>query len=176
MKQELLSELSDLLKLGKEHLNFLERLDNGRLEQLLERANIVAHKLKFIPQEDRPNVLILGDLNADRLLDDAYTKALLALSGGRFAELEKADKIIVRSPEGQPADRLFAGFPAFSELYFSNTGAYHRGELYLVDGRSYLNGDGEQLADDVELLAEIIYPKYFIYGGEGTRWNRFEME
>jgi iron complex transport system substrate-binding protein len=45
--------------------------------------------------------------------------------------------------------------------------------VYLADGNQYFNRPSQKLVDTIELLAEIIHPKQFIFGFEGKAWLKF---
>ena len=54
--------------------------------------------------------------------------------------------------------------PGFAELK-----AVKNNRVYLADGNQYFNRPGPRIVDSIEILAEIIHPKQFIYNYEGVK-------
>jgi iron complex transport system substrate-binding protein len=65
---------------------------------------------------------------------------------------------------------LLLALPGFSELK-----AVKNNRLYIADGNQYFNRPGPRIVDSVEILAEIIHPKQFIFGYEGSGWIKFDL-
>jgi iron complex transport system substrate-binding protein len=82
--------------------------------------------------------------------------------------------IIVLMPCGFSMDRtlrevnLMLELPGFAELK-----AVKNNRLYITDGNQYFNRPGPRIVDSIEILAEIINPKQFIFGYEGDGWMKF---
>ncbi|PLW91050.1 MAG: cobalamin-binding protein, partial [Mucilaginibacter sp.] len=47
--------------------------------------------------------------------------------------------------------------------------------VYIADGNQYFNRPGPRIVDSLEILAEIIHPKQFIFGNEGNGWVKFAL-
>jgi iron complex transport system substrate-binding protein len=45
-------------------------------------------------------------------------------------------------------------------------------QVYLTDGNQYFNRPGPRIADSLEILAEILHPRMFRFGHEGSGWRR----
>ncbi len=45
----------------------------------------------------------------------------------------------------------------------------------LSDGNQYFNRSGPRIVDSIEILAEILHPKQFIFGYEGSGWVRLNF-
>jgi len=60
--------------------------------------------------------------------------------------------------------------PGFGEL-----NAVKNNRIYIVDGNQYFNRPGPRIVDSVEILAEILHPKQFIFGYEGEGWIKFSF-
>ena len=58
--------------------------------------------------------------------------------------------------------------PGFAELK-----AVKNNRLYIADGAQYFND--KNTVDSIEILAEIINPKLFVFGYEGAGWIKFEV-
>ena len=55
---------------------------------------------------------------------------------------------------------------------FTAVKAVKNNRLYIV-GKDIYTGETLDIVDKAELLAEIIYPKQFIFGYEGEGWIKF---
>jgi len=56
---------------------------------------------------------------------------------------------------------------------FSDMKAVKSNRVYIADGNQYFNRPGPRIVDSIEILAEIIHPKQFIFGYEGDGWIKF---
>jgi len=65
---------------------------------------------------------------------------------------------------------LLLQLPGFADLQ-----AIKNKRFYIADGNQYFNRPGPRIVDSIEILAEIIYPKQFIFGYEGEGWIKFEV-
>ncbi len=155
-------------------------------DSLQERIDIIRHKLKFIDQ--KPTVACIEWLSP-LMIAGNWTPELVEIAGGKpvlaengkhspfieYAQLaaENPD-IIVVIPCGFPILRtlqevnLLLDLPGWNELK-----AVKESRVYIADGNQYFNRYGPRLVDSVEILAEIINPKQFVFGYEGESWVRF---
>jgi iron complex transport system substrate-binding protein len=164
----------------------------GRAEELLERAaervDIIRHKLKFI--SDRPRVACIEWLAplmtagnwTPELVEIAGGSPLLALNGRHspfieFADLLQADPdIIVLMPCGFSVARTLQEINLLLELDgWAGLTAVRNNRIYIADGNHYFNRSGPRLTDSIEILAEIINPKQFVFGYEGEAWIKFNV-
>ena len=58
---------------------------------------------------------------------------------------------------------------------FNNLKAVKNNRVYIADGNQYFNRPGPRIIDSIEILAEIINPKQFIFGYEGEGWIKFAV-
>ena len=58
--------------------------------------------------------------------------------------------------------------PGWSELK-----ALKNNQVFIADGNHYFNRSGPRIVDTIEILAEIINPKQFVFGYEGQGWLTF---
>lgn len=145
-----------------------------RAEYIDEEINIIVHKLKYIPTEERPKVLMIGDVRTFSQDFPPLVKDSLSIAGGRWTEAEElavAQKLIIV----QDSLQLYSDLPyILSEASFSVSPAVEKNEIYIIQNGSFgLNSD--QFLLDVEILAEIVQPKYFVYGHQGEAWVKFEL-
>ncbi|KGE15791.1 hypothetical protein [Sphingobacterium deserti] len=154
---------------------YKEKLQNAphEAEYLDEEINILIHKLKFIPQEQRPTVLIVEQRSGfepiynDQLLDSVQ------IAGGSLLQ-EKFDNpstlLIVQDNE-----RLYGELSVLLEDdLLARTNAVLANQVYIIQ-KNDLGLNKEDFLEDVEICAEILQPKYFIYGHQGKDWVKFDL-
>jgi iron complex transport system substrate-binding protein len=158
------------------------------LEELEERISLIRHKLKFI--ENRPKVACLEWIEP-LMIAGNWTPELIEIAGGApvlakngvhspyinpEALLEANPDIIVVAACGFSIERtlqevgLLMALPGWSEL-----SAVKNNRFYVADGNHYFNRSGPRIVDTIEILAEIINPKQFVFGYEGKGWLKFEI-
>lgn len=147
---------------------------------LEERLNIIKHKLKFIDESQKPSVLVLADVNPPVFEPSSYIAHVLRLAGAKIYNPEAPGEsefnpgsILVVSKE---MERLFGDLAMLLSLdEWKNTDAIKNNRVFLIDGESNLQGMDLNIASDVEILAEILYPQYLTFGGKGESWIQFEL-
>jgi iron complex transport system substrate-binding protein len=158
------------------------------LEELQERVDLIQHKLKFI--ENKPTVACIEWLEP-LMVSGNWVPELVSIAGGmpimaapgkhspyvEWVDLRLQDPdIIVVMACGFSIERtlkeidLLLQLPGFADLQ-----AIKNKRLYIADGNQYFNRPGPRIVDSIEILAEIIYPKQFIFGYEGEGWIKFEV-
>ncbi|WP_353184912.1 hypothetical protein [Parapedobacter lycopersici] len=148
-------------------------------EGLEERINIIRHKLKFIPREQRPTVLCLQEISPVMLAQGAYLDGLIDIAGGVSYTNWDQDHFnpdIVVLINNRPVPDLLNELPtALATRYWADTNAVKQNNIYLVHHSQYLRQPGAGIADDAEILAEIINPLYFIFGRDADVWMPFRL-
>lgn len=166
-------------------LSLVTATDPDLLEQAEERIDIIKHKLKFL--DNKPTVACIELLQPLKIAGE-WVPELIGIAGGLPAlteasaltswdGIQSADPdIMVLMLRGLGMDaalkELIAllGNPAFSDLK-----AVKNNRLYIADGAKYFYTSGPVLVDSLEILAEIINPKQFIFGYEGAGWMKFSV-
>jgi len=146
-----------------------------------ERLELIEHKLKFVT--DKPLVLCIE--GPDHLKPaSVYMDELVALAGGRALSFpdgqdvydaiaeQNPDIIIVIPTVGSPVSAISMMPELIQQPGFAAIKAVKNNRLYIVANDIYTN-DTLDIVDKSELLAEIIYPKQFIFGYEGEGWVKF---
>ncbi|MCL8001028.1 hypothetical protein M8994_22815, partial [Brucella sp. 21LCYQ03] len=153
----------------------LKVTDTSAYERLVEEVDIVYHKLKFIPMESRPRVALVSnirDLSQDFSL---LTKEALEIAGGSWQaslHISEADKIIVV----QQNELLYADLPVvLEEDSLAQSPAIINNELYIIQQDVFENASANAFLKQVEIFAEIIQAKYFVYGHDGQDWVQFDL-
>lgn len=157
------------------------------LDHLHERIALIKHKLKFFP--DKPKVLCVEWLSPfmtsgnwiPELVEIAGATSVLAQAGLHSAIVD-CDEVIAHNPDviilmpcgfsiGKTLSEieLITQYPQWKQL-----SAVINNKVFIADGNAYFNRSGSRLVDSVEILAEIIHPKYFNFGYEGKGWIKFE--
>lgn len=149
------------------------------VEDLEERISIVIHKLKFIASDQRPKVLPMGDNELDQVIEDPYLRLLIETAGGRAYKPLLGDDnpgLLLFLAKEQSMYQLLGKLPAIlAQEEWKHSDAVKQNKVFLIDGQKKLRGNLMHLAEDIELLAEIIFPQYFVFGEQGESWMKFEL-
>jgi len=161
---------------------------NALLEDLQERVDLIQHKLKFI--ENKPTVACIEWLEplmvsgnwVPELVQIAGGTPILAEAGKHSPYIDWTDmrlqdpEIIVLMACGFSIERTLKEIDILLQLPgFADLQAIKNKRFYIADGNQYFNRPGPRIVDSIEILAEIIYPKQFIFGYEGEGWIKFEV-
>jgi len=163
-------------------------IEGGKVEDaaemvsdLEERINLISHKLKFIHEDQKPSVLILTSVNPPAFKTDNYLEDILATVGSRIYNVQPQNEGEEFNPDivliiTKQMDHIFGDVGSLlSREEWQNTNAIKNNRVYLLDGREQFQGYNSKIADDIETLAEIIYPQYLTFGGIGDKWIQFEV-
>jgi iron complex transport system substrate-binding protein len=158
------------------------------VEQMEERINIIRHKLKFL--ENKPKVACIEWLQplmvagnwTPGLVDIAGGKAILA-EDGKHSPFVDFDQIVQEDPEiilvmpcGYSIPQTLKEINSLLELEgWSELNAVKNSRIYIADGNQYFNRSGPRIVDSIEILAEIINSKQFVFGYEVDGWIRFNV-
>ena len=158
------------------------------IEDLTERVDIIRHKLKFI--DTKPTIACIEWLEP-LMVSGNWVPEMVSIAGGtsvlaeagkhspfvKWEDIQQTDPdIIIVMPCGFSIERtmkeidLLLQRPGFAELK-----AVKNDRLYIADGNQYFNRSGPRIVDSIEILAEIIHPKQFIFGYEGKGWIKFSV-
>jgi len=158
------------------------------LERLNERLDIIRHKLKF--SENKPTVACMEWLDP-LMIAGNWVPEMVEIAGGipvltdagkhspyiSWESIAEADPdVLILTPCGFSMDRTLKELNVLLEHPgFNNLKAVKNNRFYIADGNQYFNRSGPRIIDSVEILAEIIHPKQFIFGYEGNGWMKFEI-
>ncbi|HUH32735.1 MAG TPA: cobalamin-binding protein [Daejeonella sp.] len=187
LEPQTLSEILDNIRLIGNTLGVADRSEE-LIESLEERINIIRHKLKFI--EDKPTVANIEWLSPIMLAGN-WTPGLVDIAGGRSVLVEEGKHspfIDFEAIKEEDPDSLIimpCGFSIAQSLKevnllldlpgWGDLNAVKNNRVYIADGNQYFNRSGPRIVDSIEILAEIIHPKQFVFGYEGTGWIRFNV-
>ncbi|RYE03290.1 MAG: cobalamin-binding protein [Sphingobacteriaceae bacterium] len=158
------------------------------LDRMHERLDLIKHKLKFITQ--KPTVaciewiepLMMAGNWTPEMVEIAGGESVLSISGKHspvidWMDLVQADpEILVVMPCGFDIKRTLKEMDTLLQNpYFKDLQAVKNNKLFVADGNQYFNRSGPRIVDSVEIMAEIINPKQFIFGYEGEGWIKFSV-
>jgi iron complex transport system substrate-binding protein len=158
------------------------------IEGLQERVDIVRHKLKFT--ENKPTVACIEWLEP-MMVSGNWVPELVSITGGvsvlaeegkhspfiQWVDIQLQDpEVIIVMPCGFSIERTLREIDILLQLPgFADLQAVKNNRLYIADGNQYFNRPGPRIVDSIEILAEIIHPKQFMFGYEGEGWIRFSL-
>ena len=112
------------------------------------------------------------------LIEIAGGKPLFSVVGEhspylKWEEILKADPdYMIIMPCGFNLERTKRESQALIENpYWSNLKAVRSNQVFITDGNAYFNRPSQRLIDSLEILSEIIHPKLFDFGYQGTAWD-----
>jgi iron complex transport system substrate-binding protein len=142
-------------------------------EELQERVDVISHKLKFI--EQKPTVACIETL--EPLIAGTQFAGLITIAGGIAVTgkvITQDPDIIIIMPNGYSIERTMKEMGRLLQLPgFAELKAVKNNRLYIADAVQYFND--LHRVDSIEILAEIINPKLFVFGYEGAGWVRFAV-
>lgn len=168
----------------------LDASDAGEtlIEDLQERVDIIRHKLKFL--ENQPTVACIEWLEP-MMVSGNWVPELVTIAGGvpvlaqqgkhspyvNWADIQAADPdVIILMPCGFSIERTMREIDILlHQTCFADLKAVKNNRIYIADGNQYFNRPGPRIVDSVEILAEILHPKQFIFGNEGEGWIKFVL-
>lgn len=148
---------------------------------LEERIDLIEHKLKFINDSQKPSVLFMTALNPPVFENNSYIDELFKIVAARAYDSQAPEGEAEFNPEILivVSERYEEDLGDLAQLLmlpeWRETPAAKQSRIYLVDGKRGFKGYSPSIADDIETLAEIIYPQYLTFGGNGDRWMQFEL-
>lgn len=150
-------------------------------EELQERVDIVVHKLKFFP--DKPKVAVISSLGPFSTAYDGSLNNIVSKAGGTLIYASGWDNLVEMNPEililSFPGESIESSLPKVSELLqlpgFSALKATIENKIFLLKNDLLKSESATDRVDILEALAEIITPKYFNFGLEGSVWINFSV-
>ena len=151
----------------------IKQSDILKAENMEEEIDIIRHKLKFLTEESLPNTLILAQQNNYHpLYNDLIVEKVKVAGGILMSEYAtNVDCIIIK----QDDESLYSQIGGLLESEnIKNSNAIKNNNLFIIQNKTFNESDENYLAD-VEILAEILQPKYFVYGRNGEDWVKFDL-
>lgn len=158
------------------------------LESFDERIDIVSHKLKF--KENKPKVASIEWLSPimvagnwiPEMINIAGGTPILA-ENGKHSPFIDFQQIVIENPEiiiiipcGFSIQRTLQEINLLVEQKgWTDITAVKNNQIYIANGNQYFNRSGPRIVDSIEILAEILHPKLFSFGYEGSGWIKFNV-
>lgn len=159
------------------------------LTQLQSRVKACQEKIQKLPNNSRPTVAAI-EWTEPLMAAGNWIPELVEMAGGqslwgvigkhspylKWEELVTTDpEIIIIMPCGFGLERTRQETQAMTKNpNWQGLQAVKNGKVYITDGNSYFNRPGPRLVDSLEILAEILHPKLFNLGYQGTGWERYK--
>ncbi|MCI0920159.1 ABC transporter substrate-binding protein [Sphingobacterium rhinopitheci] len=151
----------------------LRSLNPNQAEQMEEEIDIIIHKLKFLPKDSFPTVVILNQKNNFTPVYNSLLAEKVKIAGGNLTDnMEDNPQVIIII---QDSNTLYQVLPTYlSELKSQKIRALIENKIYIIQGNDF-SDLAENYVRDTEILAEIIQSKYFFYGRDGEDWVKFDL-
>jgi iron complex transport system substrate-binding protein len=150
----------------------------SRLDAIAERARGASNRPRLATIEWIDPLMAAGNW-MPTLVEMAGAVNLFGRAGEhspwmKFEELAAKDPdTILISPCGFNIDRAAQDLPALTRRpEWPSLAAVRENRVFMADGNQYFNRPGPRLAESLEILAEIVHPKLFHFGHEGSGWRR----
>jgi len=140
--------------------------------------------------ENKPTIACIEWLEP-MMVSGNWVPELVRISGGipilaengkhspyvKWEDIHQQDPdVIIVMPCGFSIERTMKEVDLLLQLSgFSEIRAVKNDHFYIADGNQYFNRPGPRIVDSIEILAEIIHPKQFIFGYEGNGWIKFSL-
>jgi Mg-chelatase subunit ChlI len=132
-------------------------------EELQERVDIIVHKIKFI---DKVPVFCM---TADHEIYDSLNHLIEIAGGILVAEAENA-KVLIYAEHQQNIAHLIG---KVGNKINTDWAAVKYNKVYLIDTSLKMNSTPADWVEQLENIAEMIHPGFFVFGNEGTSWVNF---
>ncbi len=168
-----------------EALNVPER-GHALVAALRQRMADIADQASALPKPTVATIEWIDPLMAagnwmPELVELAGGRNLLGRAGEHspwltWDELAAADPdVIVILPCGYDIPTTERELPALTQHpRWQTLRAVRAGRVYLTDGNQYFNRPGPRLVESLEILAEILHPRRFNFGHQGSGWRILE--
>ena len=149
----------------------LQKNNPTAYEELDEEIHIIIHKLKFIPLESRPNVQVISN---DQSIQQDYLQELLKVAGAQpiasAVPLEDVEILIFIDE----TNNYLSTLPVELQTLYAESKAVKNNQIYIIQKSAFAK-DKAAYIQDIEVLAEIVQSKYFVFGHEGEEWIKFDI-
>lgn len=170
-------EVGDALGLEEEARAAVKALKN-RLVDVIERSCVLRKRPRTVCVEWLEPLMVAGGW-VPELVQLAGGEDLLGAAGKPSSWInpkvmvEREPEAVVLMPCGFDLERTMKEWrEAKGKEPWRSLKAVRKGDVYLTDGNSYFNRPGPRLVESLEILAEILHPKLFVFGHKGRGWMR----
>jgi len=160
--------------------------ERGRtlIADLRARMTAIADKAATLPES--PTIACIEWIDP-LMAGGNWMPELVAMAGGTnlfgtagkhspwmtWEALRDADpEVIAILPCGFDIERTRQEMPALTGRdEWAGLRAVRNGRVYVTDGNQYFNRPGPRIAESLEILAELLHPRHFDFGHQGTGWE-----
>lgn len=152
----------------------LKVVDSSQAERMEEEIDIMLHKLKFLPRENFPKTVLLDQSSAFNPIISRLLEEKVKISGGQYiTDLKDNPQVIILIQE---TENLYAEISSLlQEELIKSSDAYTNNRIYIIHNKTF-NQDDSSYLQDLEILSEIIHPKFFYFDRNGKDWVQFDMQ
>src|SRR5690606_4784345 len=152
----------------------LKVVDSSQAERMEEEIDIMLHKLKFLPRENFPKTVLLNQSSAFNPIVSRLLEEKVKISGGQYiTDLKDNPQVIILIQE---TENLYAEISSLlQEELIKSSDAYTNNRIYIIHNKTF-NQDDASYLQDLEILSEIIQPKFFYFDRNGKDWVQFDMQ
>ncbi|WP_164112664.1 MULTISPECIES: ABC transporter substrate-binding protein [Sphingobacterium] len=149
----------------------LKQKDSQLAEHWEEEIDTIVHKLKFLPSDAIPSVCIVDQSNDFQIVYSLDLQEKVKIAGGKLvSDFDKNIGIFIIL---QKDESLYSIVPSFIQKQ-QDTKAIINNNLYVIHSPQF-DANDENYLQDIEILAEIIQSKYFIFGRDVHDWIKFDL-
>jgi len=149
-------------------MSFLNELINSENDEVLreelhERVEIVTHKIKFM---DKVPVICLTTANE---IQPALAH-LIELAGGELVPVALDAKVLIYFEYQASIGQLIGNV---AEAISPQWPAVTYNHVYIIDDSLVLAKEPKDFVAELEDIAEMLHPGFFVFGNEGKTWVNF---
>jgi len=117
--------------------------------------------------------LVVDQIEPLEINRSAYLHEAIKIAGGMPVTTEnEADKIIVIGH----GEQTFIQLPKLLNTpAITSSKAIELDQIFIMTDKQFAQIPGYNYLKELESLAEILQPKYFVYGHEGNDWLQFQL-
>ncbi|MNY26185.1 hypothetical protein D3C86_1600180 [compost metagenome] len=118
--------------------------------------------------------MVLDRIDPQEINQSAYLQESIKIAGGIPTSVpHEADKIIIIDSD----ESVFTRIPLLlNDPAIAQSKAIELDQLFIMTKPNFASIPGYEYLTELESLAEIFQPKYFVYGHEGKEWLQFQLK
>lgn len=145
--------------------SLLINLPSAKIEEIQERLDLVAHKIKFM---DKPSVVCLDAAG----FPGFWLSEEISLAGGMVGSDVFGAVFVIYYEPGKTLTDLMREVPVALNTEWP---AVKNNRIILLNDDVNRSLTAENAVALIEDIAEMIHPGAFIFGHEGDKWIRFSV-
>ena len=154
------------------------------------RVERIESRARRLPLDDKPRVAVVEWVDP-LMAAGNWTPELVRIAGGenlfgeagrhspwmQYDDLVESDPdVIFVAPCGYDLERAAADLALLeAQPKWNDLAAVREERVYVADGNQFFNRPGPRLVESLEILAEVLHPKVFHFGHEGSGWRGYPV-